>query len=169
MYKRQIRNSSPYHTLWWLTNLSNHTTLHTLMASLSLLICEWRNQLHASFYIAFNQLHSTPTSPTAFTQFSHFHTVKRFLSQVRNLWCFHLACMQGTVQYKSKGTNVTSYEWRGTRSPLLNFLFISRENRNSLPFLFPSTLTRNNTWIQMGWCCDFRCRQQYHSWKQTSP
>ena len=123
-----------------------------------------------SCFVLYSQLHSTPTYLThcihsPFT-LSHGQTILE-PSQESDAFMWH-AC-RGTVQHKSKGTKVTYYEWRGTRSPQLNFLFIFGENRNSLPFLFPSTLTRNNTWIQMEWCCDFRRRQQYHPWKQTSP
>ena len=49
----------------------HYTTLSD--GSLSLLFCEWRNHLHASCYIASFIPHS-PTSPTAFTHFSQFHT-----------------------------------------------------------------------------------------------
>jgi len=102
------------------------TPLHTLMASLSLIICEWRNQLHASFYIAFNQL---PHLPHPLHSLS-FHTFTRSNDSwaKSGIWCFHVAFMQGQCcpgfQHKSKGSNVTSYGWRDTHSPQLNFLFI---------------------------------------------
>jgi len=58
-------------------------TTHS-MASLSLLICEWRNQLHApsSFYKE-TRFHTYLTH--FINDLSNFHMVKRFLSQVRNL------------------------------------------------------------------------------------
>jgi len=115
---------------------------------------------------------STPTSPTSLMTFQTF-TWSNDSWAKSGIWCFHVACMQGhcsfLFQHKRKGKIVSSCGWLGTRTPQCNFLFIWKEKHNSLTFLFPSTLTRNNAWIQTGWCCDFRRRQQYHPWIQTVP
>jgi len=66
-----------------ITNLSNHTTLHSLMARF---LCFSVNG-GTTFMLLYSQLHSTPTYLThcIHSPFTVSHTVKRFLSQVKNL------------------------------------------------------------------------------------
>ena len=148
-------------------NLSNHTTLHSLMARFL-----WFSvNGGTTFMLLYSQLHTHlphPLHSLSFHSFTQSQTIPE-PSQESHGFMWH-AC-RATVPLdssKSKGNFVTSFGWLDTPTLQCNFLFIFEQKENSLNFLLPSTLTRNHAWIQTGCCCDFR-RRQHHPWIQTGP
>jgi len=103
----------------------HYTTLSN--GSLSLLFCEWRNHLHASFYIASfipHPLHSLT-----------FHTFTRSNDSwaKSGIWCFHVACMQGHCSTQKQGhqSNLLWMTWHSLSSAQLS-LHLWREPKFTL-------------------------------------
>ena len=132
--EQAIRNSSTYHKLWWLTNLSNHTTLHMLHF---LWFCEWRKHLHASFYIA-SFIPHPPTSPTTFTHLSHSFTRSNDSWAKSGISCFHVACMQGHCSAQKQGhlSNLLWRTWHSLSSAQLSLHLWGEPKFTPLSFSF---------------------------------
>ena len=168
--EQAIRNSAPN------TNYDglriSPTTLHCTLWWLAFFAFLWMEE-PPSCFVLYSQLHSTPTYLThcIHSPFTVSHTVKRFLSQVRNLMVscgMHAGPLFFLIPVQKQGQHCKFVwmTWHSHSTVQLSFHLWGEAEFTQLSLSFHP---HPYAWIQMGWCCDFRRRQQYHPWIQTGP